>query len=134
MTGALLAGQIDFMCSNAASMVGPIQDGKMRGLFTTAPGRLPELPELQNTREAGLRDLSAMVGWSVLAGPVGLPAPVVARWKAVLKKLAQDPQWLEEIANLGAIPAIATSKDNERFIKDQFDLYDRLIPTLGLRE
>lgn len=134
MTSALLAGQIDFMCSNAASMVGPIKEGKLRGLLTTAPGRIPELPALQNAREVGMRDLSAMVGWSVLVGPGGLPAPVIARWKSVLKEVSRDPQWIAELAALGAIPAIGTSKDNEKFIKEQFDLYDRLIPTLGLRE
>ena len=134
LISALLAGQIDFICSNATSMVGPIKDGKMRGLLTTAPGRIPELPELRNAREVGMRDMGAMVGWSVLLGPVGLPTPVIARWKTVLKKVAQDPQWIAEMAALGAIPTIGTSKDNEKFIKEQFDLYDRLIPTLGLRE
>jgi tripartite-type tricarboxylate transporter receptor subunit TctC len=134
MVEALLAGQIDFMCSNATSMVAPIQAGKMRGLFTTAPGRIEHLPQLQNAREVGLRDMSVMLGWTVLLGPGGLPAPVIARWKAVLKAIAKDPQWIAEMTELGAIPAIGTTKDNEKFIREQFDLYDRLVPTLGLRE
>ena len=134
MADALLAGQIDFMCSNATSMVAPIQAGKMRGLFTTAPGRIPQMPDLQNAREVGLRDMSAILGWSVLLGPVGLPAPVVAKWKTVLKEVAKDPQWVAEMKDLGAIPTIGTSKDNEKFIKEQFDIYGRLISALGLRE
>lgn len=134
LVDALLAGQIDFLCSNATSLVAPIQAGVLRGLFTTAPGRIAQLPDLQNAREAGLRDMSAMLGWSALVGPIGLPAPVIARWRAALKALAQDPQWVAEMAALGAIPAIGTSKDNDKFIQSQFDLYDRLVLTLGLRQ
>lgn len=134
LVDALLAGHIDFVCSNATSMVAPIQAGQLRALFTTAPGRMPQLPNLQNAREVGLRDMSAMLGWSVLLGPVGLPAPVIAKWKAVLKEVAADPMWVADMTELGAIPAIKTTKDNEKFVNEQFDLYNRLIPTLGLRE
>lgn len=134
LVDALLAGQIDFVCSNATSMVAPIQAGKMRGLFTTAPGRIAQLPQLQNAREVGLRDMGAMLGWSVLLGPVGLPAAVIFQWKSLLRVIARDPQWIAEMVALGAIPAIGTSKDNESFLKEQLDFYDRLIPALGLRE
>ena len=134
LVDALLAGQINFTCSNAASMVKMIQTGKLHALFTTAPGRMPELPSLQNAREVGFRDMSSMLGWSVLLGPIGLPTPVIERWKNVLQVLAKDPNWIAEMTALGAIPAIGTSKDNEIFIKEQSDFYDRLLPTLGLRE
>ncbi|MBK6636894.1 MAG: hypothetical protein IPG34_03985 [Rhodocyclaceae bacterium] len=56
---ALIAEQVNFLCSNAASLVQPIKDGKLRPLFTTAPGRMPGLPDVPNAREAGLRDLNA---------------------------------------------------------------------------
>lgn len=134
LVDALLAGQVNFICSNAASMVEPIQKGKIRGLFTTAPGRIAQLPNLPNAREVGLRDMSAMLGWSVLLGPGGMPAPVIQRWKTILQEIAKDPQWIAEMAALGSIPTIGTSKDNEKFIKEQLALYQRLIPTLGMRE
>lgn len=134
MVDALIAGELDFLCSNTASMVEPIQAGKLRGLFTTAPGRIPELPTMQNAREVGLRDMTAMLGWSVLVGPVGLPSHVVTYWKSLLKEVSTDPQWVAEVTELGAIPAIGTSKDNEKFVQSQSEMYVRLVTTLGLRE
>lgn len=131
---ALLDGRVAFICTSAVSLVQPIKGGKLRAFFTTAPGRLPELPDIQNAREVGLRDMSALVGWSALIGPPGLPETIVARWRAALKKLATDKEWISEITKRGAIPAIGTSKDNDRFIKEQYELYDWLAQSLGLQE
>ena len=88
------------------------------------------MPAVPNAREAGLRDLNAFVGWSVLVGPPGLPAPVIARWREALKQAAKNPEWVAAMTELGAIPTIGTTKDSERFIKDQAELYQRLAPLL----
>ncbi len=47
---AVLRGKADFTCI-AASVVGTqIAQGQLRGLFTTAPGRLAALPQIPNAR------------------------------------------------------------------------------------
>ena len=131
---ALLDGRVAFICTSAVSLVQPIKEGRVRAFFTTAPGRLPELPDIPNAREVGLRDMSMVVGWSALVGPPGLPEPVVARWREALKKLAADKEWIAEITKRGAIPAIGTSKDTDRFIKEQCEFYDWLAQSLGMQE
>ncbi|MBK6907155.1 MAG: tripartite tricarboxylate transporter substrate binding protein [Rhodocyclaceae bacterium] len=131
---ALIAEQVNFLCSNAASLVQPIKDGKLRPLFTTAPGRMPGLPDVPNAREVGLRDLSTLNGWSVLVGPPGLPAPVIARWREALRQVAKDPGWVAAMTERGAMPAIGTTKDSERFIKEQAEFYERLAPLLRAQQ
>lgn len=134
LVAALTSRKIDFLCLQSARLLKPIEEGSVRGLFTTAPGRIPQLPLLQNASEAGLRDMTNILGWSALFGPPGMPAPVIARWKTVLKQVSKDPQWVAEIQGSGAVAAIGTSKDNEAYVKTQFEMYRRLVPTLGLRE
>ncbi|MCV2368563.1 tripartite tricarboxylate transporter substrate binding protein [Roseateles oligotrophus] len=131
---ALLNGQIDFMCINAGSFISLIKDGKIRGLLTTAPGRMPQLPELQNSREVGMRDLGSILGWTALVGPPGMPPKLVGKWRATLQALGKDPQWLADLAAMGAISALGTSKDSDKFMQEQSELYQRLVPIMGLQE
>lgn len=132
-TAALLNDEVQFICNNALSLIPHIRSGKLRGLFTTAPGRLNALPQLANAREAGLRDMAQIVGGTILVGPPKLPAEVIARWKRALAQLAQDPAWLAEVERLGGLPALRSIPDTEQFIKDQARLYEQLIAKLGLR-
>ena len=41
------------------------------------------------------------MGWSGLYGPPGLPAEVVTKWVEVLKRVAQDPDWIRGNASFG---------------------------------
>lgn len=132
VTEALAGGKIDFLCSNAGTFIEAAKAGTVRPLFTTAPGRIPEFPELQNAAEAGVRDMSKLLGWSLLIGPPGLPAEVSARWKAALKQMASTPEWNAAITQRGGISTLNTSKDNEKFIKEQAELYENLIRGMNL--
>lgn len=132
-TQALLDGEADFSCNNARSIVPLVQSGALRGLMTTAQGRLKALPQLHNAAEVGLRDLQQLQGWSALLGPPGMPAPVVARWRDLLARVAADPQWLAGTAALGAAPRIRALPDPARFLHQQAQFYERLVMQLGER-
>jgi tripartite-type tricarboxylate transporter receptor subunit TctC len=134
VTTALLGGQVQFACNNATTMVSQIRAGALRGLFVTTPERLAEAPELQTAREAGVPEMEKIVGWTALMGPPGMPKEVTDRWSAALANLAKDPEWLAGIARIGGIPAIRSTADTEKYVREQFDLYDRLIGTLGIRQ
>ena len=75
VTTAVLGGQVQFACNNATTMVSQIRAGTLRGLFVTTPTRLPEAPDLQTAREAGVPDMEKIVGWTALMGPPGMPKP-----------------------------------------------------------
>ena len=134
VTTALLGGQVQFACNNATTMVSQIRAGSLRGLFVTTPERLAETPELQTAREAGVPDMEKVVGWTALMGPPGLPREVVERWSAALASVAKDPEWLAGIAKIGGIPAIRSAADTEKYVREQYELYDKLITTLGIRQ
>jgi tripartite-type tricarboxylate transporter receptor subunit TctC len=125
---------VQFACNNATTMVSQIRAGALRGLFVTTPVRLPEAPELQTAREAGVPDMEKIVGWTAVMGPPGMPKEVVDRWAAALASLAKDAEWLAGIAKIGGIPAIRSPADTEKYLREQFELYDKLITTLGIRQ
>lgn len=134
VTAAVLGGQVQFACNNATTMVSQIRSGALRGLFVTTAERLPEAPDVPTAREAGVPDMERIVGWTAIMGPPGMPKDVVDRWTSALAALGKDPEWLAGIAKIGGIPAIRSPAETERYVKEQFELYDRLIGSLGLRQ
>ncbi len=134
VTTALLGGQVHFACNNATTMLSHIRAGALRGLFVTTRERLPDTPELQTAREAGVPEMEKIVGWTALMGPPGLPKAVLDRWAAALASLAKDPEWLTGIARIGGIPAIRSATETEKYVREQYELYDGLIGALGIRQ
>ncbi len=133
VTGALLGGQVQFACNNAPTVIPQIKAGTMRALFVT-PSRLPEMPDVPSAAEAGYPDMSKIVGWTALMGPPGLPKEVVNRWVDVFAKLAKDPDWQRGNNRIGGVAAIRSPAESNAFLKEQYELYDKLITSLGIRE
>jgi tripartite-type tricarboxylate transporter receptor subunit TctC len=58
---------------------------------------------------------------------------VVERWSDVFQKLARDPDWQQGNARIGGIAAIRSPAESEKFMREQFELYDKLVTSLGIR-
>ena len=133
VTTAVLGGQVQFASNTAPTVIPHVKSGTLRALFVT-PERLPELPDVPSAREAGFPDMEKIVGWTALMGPPGLPKEVVDRWVDAFAKLARDPDWQSGNAKLGGIAAIRSPAETEKFVREQYELYDKLVTTLGIRQ
>lgn len=86
----MVAGRVDMMFGNMPEFMGQIRDGSLRAVAYGAPRPSPLLP-LPMVRDAlpGFE----MISWFGVAGPAGLPAPVLSRWMAALQQVAADPDF-----------------------------------------
>ena len=134
LTASLLGGQVNFACSNLGALLGHFRAGTLKALMTTTREPLKELPNTPTARSLGWPDMERLAAWSALIGPPRLPRDVVARWTDVIAKLATDPAWLAGVAKLGGIPAVRSPAETESFVRDQYQLYERLAERLGLRQ
>lgn len=133
VTSAVLGGQVQFACNNAPTVIGQVKAGALRPLFVT-PTRLAELPDAPTATEAGFPDMNKIVGWTALMGPPGLPREVADKWAEVFAKLARDPEWQKGNARIGGVAAIRSPAESEKFMREQFELYNGLVTTLGIRQ
>ena len=133
VTAAVLGGQVQFACNNAPTVIPQVKAGTVRALFVT-PSRLPDLPDVPSAAEVGYPDMNKIVGWTALMGPPGLPKEVVDKWIDVFARLAKDPDWQAGNARLGGVAAIRSPADTEAFVREQYELYDRLVTGLGIRQ
>jgi tripartite-type tricarboxylate transporter receptor subunit TctC len=133
VTTAVLGGQVQFACNNAPTVIPQVKAGTLRALFAT-PSRLAELPDVPSAAETGYPDMNKIVGWTALMGPPGLPKDVVDKWVEVFARLAADGEWQQGNARLGGIAAIRSPAETEKFVREQYELYDKLVTTLGIRQ
>jgi tripartite-type tricarboxylate transporter receptor subunit TctC len=133
VTTAVLGGQVDFACNNVPTVIPQVKVGRLRALFVT-PVRIQDLPGVASAREAGFPDMEKIVGWTALMGPRGLPKPVIDRWTDVFARLAKDPDWQTGNARLGGVAAIRSPAATEHYVREQYELYDKLVTALGIRQ
>jgi tripartite-type tricarboxylate transporter receptor subunit TctC len=134
LTTALVAGQVQFACSNLGALLGQFKAGTLRALMTTMPEPPKELPGVPTARSLAWPEMENLVAWSALAGPRGLPPEVAQRWGETMAQLSRDAGWLAGNEKLGGVPAVRSPAATEEFIRAQYELYEKLATRLGLRQ
>ncbi|MCC6474802.1 MAG: tripartite tricarboxylate transporter substrate binding protein [Burkholderiales bacterium] len=87
-TNDLIAGQIQLAFVISAGLEQHVRAGKLKVLAVASARRLPQLPEVPTTAEAGLAGFESYT-WFGMAAPQGTPGAVIARLNAeVIKSLA----------------------------------------------
>ena len=134
LTAALAGGHVQFACSNVGALLGQLRAGTLHALMTMTREPLKELPNVPTARSLGWPEMERMAAWSALAGPPGLPREVVARWTDVMSRLSRDREWLAGVEKLGGIPAVRSPAETEKFVREQYTLFEGLATRLGLRQ
>jgi tripartite-type tricarboxylate transporter receptor subunit TctC len=99
---AVLAGDVDFAFTTAASSVALVQQGSVRALAVSAAARIMALPDLPTVAEQGFPGFD-QTEWVALYGPAGLPAEAVERVHAASVAALADPGVQQRLGALGAI-------------------------------
>ncbi len=129
---ALLGGHVDFLGINLAPVLDQIQAGQLRALAVTTEDRFPAIPDVPTVKEVGYPELGAVIGWSGLWGPPGLPQDVVTAWTQALDKLKTDKAWNKMTRSLGSVPQIRDPDGTRQFVQQQVETYHELGKKLGL--
>jgi tripartite-type tricarboxylate transporter receptor subunit TctC len=95
-------------------------------------GRLPQLPEVPTTAEAGLPGF--LFGtWFGLAAPAGTPAPILARMAQAVDAALKDPEIGGRFAEQGAILGGGTPAQFAAFVAQETARLEPVIREAGIR-
>lgn len=99
----LVAGRIQVMFDLPQTQLPHIQSGKVKALAISSRERLPRLPEVPTTTEAGLPGyvFSTRIG---LAAPGGTPDAVRQKLHDEIVKAMQDPALVKAVGEMGMMP------------------------------
>ena len=108
MVPVMLRGDAQITEFNISAAMPHIQAGRLRALAVVSRERVPQLPEVPTTIEAGFPDLVTTL-WNGLFAPVGTPAPIVSTLHGEVTRILRDP---DVLANLERQAVRATPSDS----------------------
>lgn len=108
----LLSGQVQLTMTGAPAVLPHARAGTLRALGISSEQRLASANDIPTIAEQGLLGFEASQ-WYAIVGPAGLPAPIVERLNAEIRKAMTDPEIVAALAREGA-DAWVTSPDELR--------------------
>ncbi len=97
MLPSLMAGETQVAFINLASSLPQVRAGKLKALATTAPARLPELPDVATMAEQGYPGIGTNA-WQALFVPAATPKPVIDKLYASVVKVLSQPEMKDMLA------------------------------------
>lgn len=128
---AVIQGEVDFFQANLAPMDGHVKGGLVRGLAVTTKKRLADHKTVPTYTELGYPSVN-VIGWRGVCGPPGLPAEVIQKWEAAVKKTVASKYWRKVVTKFGDVPGYMDSKEFTKFANEEFKRYRALFSKLGL--
>ena len=122
----LMAGQIDFIVSDALPAAEHIRSGKLRPLAITSGSRTSLVPGVPTFSEGGLPGFVALTWWGVYL-PAGTPKDIQEKYYTSLVKVMSDPEIKERFAAMGVQAQATTPDEFKTYLVSENSRYAKLI-------
>lgn len=96
----VIAGHVDLSFDQAATAIGLVKAGRVRGYAVTAKSRLASAPDIPTVDEAGLPGFYMSI-WHALWVPRGTPREVTAKLNEALREALADPGVRKRLTDMG---------------------------------
>jgi tripartite-type tricarboxylate transporter receptor subunit TctC len=114
----LIGGSLSFSFDTLPQNVPHIKSGKLRPIAVTSRARAAIAPDVPSVTEEGMAFLVAenFIG---IAGPAGLPDPIVKRLHAAIQESLDDPTFVKRLNELGFAVQKMSQADFQAFVQSQ---------------
>jgi tripartite-type tricarboxylate transporter receptor subunit TctC len=96
----VLGGNVQMTVATPPSVLGFVKSGRLRALAIAAKNRLPALPDVPTTAEAGFPGVE-MEAWVAIFAPAGTPPEVLAKLSNALRLSLESPEAAKATAAAG---------------------------------
>ncbi|MCE2980309.1 MAG: tripartite tricarboxylate transporter substrate binding protein [bacterium] len=128
----LLSGQVSMTIASIVPLIPQVRAGKLRPVAVTGVRRSGALPDVPTIAEAGVPGYD-MTNWFGILAPAGLPAPILGRLDAVLRRIVAAPDVREVYAQQGADPVGAGPEAFAKVIAADIPKWDKVVRQSGAR-
>ena len=128
----LMAGHIPIASTTLSTAAGQIHGGKARALAISSAERLPDYADVPTYAELGYRELIATV-WFSLSGPPGLPAEIVNRVNAEVRRAMQQPDVRQRLRPEGIEPGNLTPQEFTDFVAQEVRRWAPVVKASGAK-
>jgi tripartite-type tricarboxylate transporter receptor subunit TctC len=127
----LLGKRIDTFMDNMTVVAEMVKDGRLRALGITGPSRFFVLPDVPTFAEAGVPGY-AVTSWLGLAGPAGIPQPVIAKLNAEVVAILNEPDTIERLKKIGGEPKPTTADGFRSRVASDIDKWTKVVADAGI--
>jgi tripartite-type tricarboxylate transporter receptor subunit TctC len=128
----LLGGQVDLTFGTPPPFMPHIASGKLRAIATTGATRLPSLPDVPTTTEAGMPKLTP-TSWFAVFAPAATPKPILERLSTEVRKVINGPGVKDIWEKQGAMPMAMTPEEFGKFLRDDIAKWAKLVKDTGMK-
>lgn len=129
---AVLNGTATFLCTNTSALANFVANGQLKPLMVTTPKPVVGF-DAPTANDLGKPALNALVGWTGIAGPAGLPDDVAAKWGTWMATATSDAGFQEKMASFGSVISVMSPEEANEFIVNQYEKFRALVDKLGMR-
>ncbi|MGH8667632.1 MAG: Bug family tripartite tricarboxylate transporter substrate binding protein [Burkholderiales bacterium] len=128
----LMAGHIPIASTTLTTAAGQIHAGKARALALSSEARLPDYPNVPTYAEMGYKELVATV-WFSLSGPAGMPAGVVERLNAEVRKALEAPDARQRLRPEGIEPGRLSAREFTAYVAAELKRWAPVVKASGTK-
>lgn len=127
----LTAGRVQAALDSFTAMIPAVRAGQLRLLGISTERRLEDYPDIPAIAET----LPGYEGTTLLymAGPAGMPAPVVAKLNAVFNEVLRLPRIRDRFREMGMAASGGTPEDLAKVVEDGRAKWRRVIEVAGVK-
>jgi tripartite-type tricarboxylate transporter receptor subunit TctC len=127
----LLGKRVDTFMDNMTVVAEMVKDGRLRALGITGPSRFFVLPDVPTFGEQGLKDY-AVTSWLGLAGPAGIPAPMLAKFNEEVVASLKEPETIERLRKIGGEARPMTSADYRARVASDIQKWIKVVASANI--
>jgi tripartite-type tricarboxylate transporter receptor subunit TctC len=113
----IMAGNIDAAFDNVGSITTRVKSGEVRALAVMDEVRSKFLPDVPTMKELGYPTVVSNSTRGI-AGPKGMPEPIVSKLRDVLKKAMDDPDHVSKLENQGLAIKVMVGDEYAKYFLD----------------
>lgn len=128
----LVAGNVEVAVVATGLVIEHIKAGTLRVLAAVAPKRLPFLPDIPTTADAGLPTYDT-ANWFGIVAPAKTPAPVIAELNKLVSSMAEEKLVLERIQRAYMLPMRVTPEEFASMVKADAPKWEKVVKEAGIK-
>jgi tripartite-type tricarboxylate transporter receptor subunit TctC len=128
----LLGGQLDGLFGDGPTVMAHIAAGRIKALAAASQRRSEIFPDVPTLAEQGFADAVADQ-WAGVLAPARTPVEIVAKLNAGIFTAMNDPEVRAKLAQTGVVPAPDTPEEFDRYLKDEYARWGRIIRAKGIK-
>jgi tripartite-type tricarboxylate transporter receptor subunit TctC len=113
----IMGGNIDAAFDNVGSIMTRVKSGEVRALAVLDDVRSKFLPDVPTMKELGYPTVISSSTRGI-AGPKGMPEPIVSKLRDALKKAMDDPEHVGKLESQGLAIKVMVGEDYAKYFAD----------------